>query len=310
MRRFFRDESGQGMAVPLVGLVSILAMSAFVIDVGSWMRADRQMQAISDAAALAGAQALPHDPGKAVALAQDYATKNGGSSAEEIVIFKDKTKNDSIRVRFTDDAPGVFSRIVNIDSVEVGASAAASATALSAARWVAPIVVNEQHPMLQCKPGPCFKTSTVLDYYNLKSTGSPGAGSFGFLDLTGENTGTSELKKQIAKGWDQMMPLGGYSARTGNPFSAIDTDLSARIGQEMLFPIYRTLKKSGTNAEYEIIGWVGFVVTSFDFKGSNEKIYGYFTRVVWEGIGATKDDDDDDDGGSADFGAMTVSLTK
>jgi hypothetical protein len=140
--------------------------------------------------------------------------------------------------------------------------------------------------------------------------GSDGTGSFGFLDLTGENSGTSDLKEQIAKGWDQMMDLGYYQARTGNPFSAVQSDLEARIGDEMLFPIYRSLTGSGTNAKYEIVGWVGFVITSLNLVGTNEDIEGYFTRVVWEGIPAEDADDDDDDGGSTDFGAMTVSLTK
>jgi hypothetical protein len=302
------------MAMPLMALVSMIGMTAFVVDVGSWFRADRHMQAVADAAALAGAQALPHNPSKAIDLAEDYAAKNGGPDAEQMVIVKDRKKNDTLRVRYSQDAPGFFARLFGVDTVRVGANASARATEMGAAKWVAPIVVNEKHPMLQCKPKPCFDTPTILDYYNLKS-GSDGAGSFGFVDLAGNSSGTSDLKEQIAKGWDQMMPLGQYSARTGNPFSAIDTDLQSRIDTEMLFPIYRSLKTSGTKAEYEIVGWVGFVafvITDIDFDGSNEKIYGYFTRVVWEGIPAddTSDDDDDDGGGSIDFGAMTVSLTK
>ena len=35
---------------------------------------------------------------------------------------------------------------------------------------------------------------------------------------------------------------------------------------------------------YEIVGWVGFVVTDFVIKGSKDnEISGYFTQVVWEG---------------------------
>jgi hypothetical protein len=315
MRRFFRDERGQGMALPLIGLVSIMGMTAFTIDVGSWFRADRHMQQVADAAALAGAQALPHDPGKAVALAEEYAAKNSGPKAVEITVYKETKKNDSIRVRFTKPAPGIFSRVVGLESVTVGAGAAAQARVLSKARWVAPIVVNEKHPMLQCKPYPCFKAPTVLVYDHLKKSGPSepaGAGSFGFIDLGGSSSGTSDLKEQIREGWDQMMPLGQYSARTGNPFSGVSDDLEAMIGEEMLFPVYRSLKSTGTTAEYEIIGWVGFVITSTDLTGSNEILLGHFTRVVWDGIGATDDDDDDDDdgGGTADFGAMTVALTK
>jgi hypothetical protein len=56
------------------------------------------------------------------------------------------------------------------------------------------------------------------------------------------------------------------------------------MGEEMLFPVYRKLTGTGSNAKYEIIGWVGFVITDMDLAGNKEKLYGYFTRVIWEGI--------------------------
>ena len=42
-----------------------------------------------------------------------------------------------------------------------------------------------------------------------------------------------------------------------------------------------------TTQEGIIVGflaWLGFVITSMDLAGTNEKFYGYFTRVIWEGI--------------------------
>ena len=40
----------------------LLGMAAVGIDVGSWYQAQRHDQSVADAAALAGAQALPDDP--------------------------------------------------------------------------------------------------------------------------------------------------------------------------------------------------------------------------------------------------------
>ena len=73
-----RNERGQAMVLTVVFLVVLLGMAAMVLDVGSWYRADRDTQSTADAAALAGAQALPEDPATAVTLAQQYAAKNGG----------------------------------------------------------------------------------------------------------------------------------------------------------------------------------------------------------------------------------------
>jgi hypothetical protein len=307
MNRIRYEERGQAFALTAISLVAMLAIAAFVLDVGSWFRADRNLQSVADAAALAGAQALPENPAGAVTLAEDYADKNGGPAPTNVAVSTTKGANDTITVEMEDEADGFFSQVVGIDAVDVGARAVARAALPGKARWVAPIVVNEKHPMLTCKPTPCFDTTTELEYYHIKTGGGKtepdGAGSFGFIDLTGEGSGTSELKKQIANGYDQYLAPGTYTARTGNPFSAIQTDLDLRVGEEMLFPIYRTLTGTGTNAKYEIIGFVGFVITSMDLKGSSEKFYGYFTRVVWDAIEA-------DSGSPPDFGVRTIVLTE
>ena len=84
------------------------------------------------------------------------------------------------------------------------------------------------------------------------------------------------------------MDLGGYNARTGNPFSAVKDALDARLDTEMLFPVYKKSTGTGSNASYDIIGWVGFVVTEMDLTGNKDKLYGYFTRVIWQGIPRNK----------------------
>ena len=60
-----RSDRGQATVLTLVFLVVLLGMAALVLDIGSWYRADRATQNTADAAALAGAQALPSNPGNA-----------------------------------------------------------------------------------------------------------------------------------------------------------------------------------------------------------------------------------------------------
>ncbi len=303
-----REQDGQATALFTVfvsTLVLVVAVAA-VLDVGAWFRTDRKLQANSDAAALAGAQALPEDPGAAIAMALAYAAKNGGDvEAGDVGIQSTVVPNDTIVIDSDRDAEGVFTPAVGLDSVEVHAHAKARTGTLSSALWVTPIVVNWQHPKLTCKPRPCFGQPTVLEYYHLKTSGPSGPmgpGSFGFINLTtSTNPGTSELREQILHGYSRYMDLGNYSARTGNPFSGIEDVLTARTGEEMLFPVYKRLIGTGSNAKYEIIGWVGFVITSMDLTGTNEKFYGYFTRVIWKGIAATSSK-------QPSFGAYAVEL--
>jgi putative Flp pilus-assembly TadE/G-like protein len=307
MRR--KRDCGQATVITVLFMTVLLAMTAAVLDVGSWFRADRALQATVDAAALAGAQELPKNPGQAKTMALQYAGKNGGGVSSGAVKFSSKfVDNDTIEVTGEKPAPGFFSKLLGIDSVKVGATAKARTAGITKAKYVAPIVVHEKHPGLQCDPNPCSGPQT-LTYQHLKQNGSPnGAGNFGFINLTGESgNGTSEMGDWILHGYNDYLGIGDYDARTGNPFSSshVKGSLEARLGDVLLFPIYRKLTGGGTGAKYEIIGWVGFRITGMDLKGNNEKLFGEFTEVIWEGIQT-----ETGTGGPADFGVKAVQLVE
>jgi hypothetical protein len=318
MKRVKSDERGQVFAFSAIGMIALLGMSALVLDVGAWFRADRQIQSVADAAALAGAQHLPGDPDAAIALAEDYAAKNGGPTPTEVEVNDTEGPNDTLVVEIEAEVPGVLSQVFGVEVVTIGSRAVARAALPGKVRWVAPIVVNEKHPKLNCdtgedgKPKPCSgpEHETTLTYFHLKTGGSDkdtapdGAGSFGFVDFTGEGSGTSELKQQIAEGYDEYIEPGMFTARTGNPFSAVQDDLQLRVGDELLFPIYRKIIGTGSTAEYEIIGFVGFVITSMDLAGSDEILHGYFsTDITWDAIEA-------DSGEPTDYGVRTIVLSE
>jgi hypothetical protein len=290
--------------ITVLFLAVLLAMAAAVLDIGSWYRADRSLQATVDAAALAGAQALPESTGNASALATQYAAKNGGGTIQ--VTFSTKVfPNDTIKVTGSRSAPGFFSKVLGVKSVTVHGNATARAGLLKSAKWVVPLVVDEKHPKLQCNPNPC-SGSTSLVYQHFKKNGQPdGAGNFGFINVTGDKSGTSYLGDLITNGWDQYMDLGNYDAVTGNMFSStsIGDNLADRIGDILLFPIYRKLTGSGTGAQYQIIGWAGFRLTGMDLKGTNEILLGEFVSVTWEGVQADKASD-----ASPNYGVKDVSL--
>jgi Putative Flp pilus-assembly TadE/G-like len=285
----FRDQRGQALVMSVAFLTVLLGCAALVLDVGSWYRADRHAQTAADAAALAGAQGLNESAGLARTLAQDYADKNGGGvTAADITI----TGGDTVRVQVNRPAPGFFAKLFGLNSVRAHAVAAARVAMPAQALHVAPIVVNEKHPDLLN-----FGKPTELEYYHLTTgggggggSGPDGPGSFGFINLdpSVSNPPTSTMGDWIRDGFDRYMDTGKYDARTGNPFSSthIGDSLNDRIGEELLFPIYRKLTGGGSGAKYEIVGWIGFHLTGTDLTGSNEKLYGWFTRVIWEGIQA------------------------
>jgi hypothetical protein len=300
-----KSSRGQAYVLTILFLVVLLAMAAAVLDVGSWYRAHRALQATVDAAALAGAQALPEDTGEASALASEYAAKNGGG--EMNVTFSTKVfANDTISVEGKRPAPGFFSKVFGLDTITVRTDASARAGFPTQVKYVVPIVVDEKHEKLQCDPNPC-PGLTELKYQHLKNNGSPdGSGNFGFINLTGDGgVGTSDLEEWIENGFDEYLGLGDYDARTGNQFSSshIGDVLEARAGDVLLFPIYRKLTGTGTNAKYEIIGWAGFRLTGVDVHGSNELLFGEFVSVTWDGIQAESASE-----APPNFGVKNVSL--
>jgi hypothetical protein len=308
-----KSSCGQAYVLTILFLVVLLGMAAAVLDVGSWYRAHRALQATVDAAALAGAQALPESTGEANALATEYAAKNGGG-AMNVSFSTQVFTNDTINVEGTRPAPGFFAKVFGVESITVRTHAKARAGFPTEAKWVAPIVVNIKHPMLQnCPDDPPCEDPTELEYYHLKTKGAQndGAGSFGFINLTGDNgVGSNELGTWISEGFDKYLKSNqDYYVSTGNPFSSTNIkgalDEKVKEGDVLLFPVYDKLTGTGDNAKYHIVGFAAFLITSMDLTGTNEKFYGHFVGITWDGIQAESP-------GQAppDFGVKNVSLVE
>ena len=296
-----RSELGQAAVLTVMFMVVLLGMAAAVLDVGHWYRDDRRLQATMDAAALAGAQALPDDPAQAGGLANTYAGKNGGG-LDKVEITMTKLANDTIKVTGSRPSEGFFTRLFGIDSVTVNATAKARTGVLSNARWAAPIAVDEKHPFIQNKR---WGEGTTLELDTV------GPGAYRLMNINGSYGGENPavLGDWIRNGYEGYMPLGWYYSDPGakyntNPNFKSALDEVAAEGKEILLPVYRSTRAQGAGFEYEVVGWVGFVVTGYQIQGSkNNRIFGYFTQVIWEGIYS-------EEAAPSDFGARSVSLVE
>jgi hypothetical protein len=291
-------EHGQTLVLNLVFLVVLFAVSAAVLDLGSWYRAGRAAETAADAAALAGAQALPGDTAEAASLATTYARRNGGG--ESTVAFSSRTaRNDTITVELSRPADGFFSRLLGVDSIHARATSTARIGPLAAAAAPAPFGVDAQHPELAGKSCPCFGRQTALEL-----GAATGNARVLVIDGSAQVPAATTLAGWIQRGLEADMPLGRYAAEPtaalGSP--PVQQAMETRVGTELLVPVYNRVTGSGSEARYAVIGWVGFHPTGFRFQGNAGEIDGYFTRVVWDGVQATR-------GGSPmKFGARTVEL--
>lgn len=313
MSRLRNEQRGQAILVTTLFLTVLMGATALTIDVGSWYRQQRQAQATADAAALAAAQALPSaDTTEARALADQYATKNGGGlDAGGVQISSGFLTNDTVRVSVTQQADAIFSSVFSIEKVDVRASAAARAGTPEQVEGAAPIVVNKMHPLLSGPGCPCFKVETTIP---LGKQGAPGA--FGMVDFNGGSKGTPDLAEWIANGYPDFLSLGKYDSDPGAKFnsSSIENALNSRLGSELLFPVFDTLEGAGSNAQYNVIGWVAFHLDCFGLQtsatncvsqsGNAQTLTGYFTRVIWSGLQSKSNRN------LPDFGVYSISLVK
>jgi Flp pilus assembly protein TadG len=309
------NERGQSMVLALVFLTVLMGMSALVLDVGSWYRAQRSAQSTADASALAAAQGLT-DTNAATSLATSYANNNGGGiAAVGGITFSTRwMTNDTVAVKVTRPAPGFFAKLFGIGSVNVTGRATARAFNVSSARYVAPIVVHYKHPLLHCTRNanptcnPEFGVTTTLNLEDLHQPGGgDGSGAFGLINLNQDgngNIGAGVLADWLTNGFDQDMPLGHYYSAPSANFnnSQFLAGLDSVIGKEVLFPVYRKLTGPGSNAQYDIIGWVGFIIRSYNTGGSAGTLTGEFTRYIADGIPV------ENGGGPPDLGVHEVEL--
>jgi Putative Flp pilus-assembly TadE/G-like len=298
-----RSERGQMLAILAVSVVAITACGAFVMDVGAWIQTHRATQSVADAAALAGAQKLPGAlTGEAQALAQEYGDKNGGGLSQ--VQFSTNTfPNDTISVSADRTAPGFLSRVLGIASVNVKADAVARAYNLGSAKYAGPFAVWEGHPFIRGNAiCPClgdnFVTTIDLD------TGRPSLGAFKIINIDGSygGVGQTELSDWILNGLNDYMGTGWFYSDPGAKFnpSQVGEALEQRIGSEILIPVYRSVREQGAGHEYDVIGWIGFHILSYNTRGNGGALTGYFTSVVWEGVPS--------ESGDNFFGAKVVKL--
>jgi hypothetical protein len=310
------NQRGQSLVLSLLFLTVLVGMAAAVLDVGSWYRADRKLQANADAAALAGAQELPGSSAAAQSVAVAYAdTNDGGVKASDVKVRSSVAANDTIEVLADRPAPGFFAKLFGFNSVEIRARAVARTGALATAFGAAPIAVDWQHEMLQCGSG-CWGRNdrdvghipgkaTTIDFFK---TG-PGAFRLVNIDSSYGGTGLQDIADWIRTGYlDEAAVDQWYYSDPGiKPNSShVKEALDFRLGNEpeLLFPVYDLVEAQGAGFKYHVIGFTVFHVTSYEIHGAKDsRINGYFMDMVWTGVPSSSS-------GTPSFGARAVALVE
>ena len=297
-----RSEAGQAYFFVVFILTLLLGISAMVVDVGSWYRADRHLQTAADAAALAGAQELPLKPSFAQSVALQYAQLNYAGSTPTVTLPNPAT----IHVKAEADTPGIFAPVLNsaFKIVTVHADAEAQVSAPEQLKNAAPIAVQQDFACVVTSPS-CFGKTVTADFGSDDDT-DPTKGKFGLLDLDRDGRiGTSDMKNWLTNGYPDYLPINSTYPPANGEKNGIKTQLqdAARTQRVLLFPVYDT----ATSAGYHIIGWAAFVIDDVvKWAGPSHVLTGHFVTFIATDLAAGNPITDL----SKDFGVHVITLTQ
>jgi Flp pilus assembly protein TadG len=231
-----RSERGQVFGFIAVGIVALLAMGAFVVDVGGAYEAHRRAQAAADASALGAAQLLPGDTVDATGAANALQLKNLPDGSISTPVYSSTySTNDTVTVTANKSLSGVFSTIFNGKT----AHATARATVGSYTGWsmdIAPWAIPQQN--LVWSQTVQFKTQTA------------GQGNFGAAQLPilqnscTLGTGGNDYRNLIQNQENScLVQVGdGLQSKTGNLAGPTQQGLDNRVvnGMNVIQPFCMT----------------------------------------------------------------------
>lgn len=298
-----RSDEGQVVLVTVASVVSLILLMALVVDLGVVYLRKIQLSNAADAAALAGVQALPEDPTKALALSTEYADSNGiDGQFTALAVSKDMCGVD---VRIGYKQPMLFARLAGIDFADLEIEASAKVNPIYKVFGARPLgivdkdFIHGKAYMLKFGAGIASDPSGFFEHgnYGALALGNNGASNYqdnieegylGWLEVGQEiDTEPGNMSGPTRKGIQNLLkqcphtPQCTFANRRDDcprhivvPIVNSDADLSGRSPLSVTGFAYFFLEDlSGSGQDAFIIG--RFVKKAMDFPGSNAaKDYG------------------------------------
>ena len=119
------EEQGQSAVLLALVMVALIGFTGLALDAGHYYNEQHRLQNVADAAALAGASALPYNLAGAAARAQDLILANGLDPAAFTITTNYQNRPDQIQVKASRPTETYFMRVLGVTEVPVVAGAAA-----------------------------------------------------------------------------------------------------------------------------------------------------------------------------------------
>ncbi|WP_258069768.1 pilus assembly protein TadG-related protein [Arthrobacter sp. SX1312] len=269
-----RQEQGAVSVLVALLMVVLLGFAALAIDVGMLVSEKAQLQNGADAGSLAIAQKCAlnlndADCDSTAPVARSLANSNALDTKSNVknVVVNETSRKVTVTTGALQDgqAPNrmslVFANALGISSSEVTASSTATWGSPTSGPAPFPITFSE----CELKDGPGWQ---VVEFRK-KSDATPACtggppGGFGSLDQV---AGKCEAFVNISQS-----ASGSNTGNTGAPSNCVPllqewrAQIEAGDAPVGLFPIYRSVSDSGSNAVYQLTGFAAFEVHGWKFK--------------------------------------------
>jgi len=299
-----RDEDGQSLVLVVFSLFGLVIVLALVVDVGMWIRAQRQAQGVADAAALAAAQELP-DVDDAIDVRNAYAQANWPAGD---VSSSPTPQSDEIEVLVESDVPGVFSRLVGILDVRIAARARATIEVPANVRALTPLALRCDRDFRRgCDPWGLGSQVNFRwwerdrddsEFHPLALSGITQANFESYLSCDIAEPGPGCYAGDVGLGSERILDFEA---------DALEDALDSTGSAQHLVAVFEDDPR-GRNVD--LVGWAVLTVTGVTSGGPPRdpwvQIRGRFGSLLVPGTGVSSDGSG---GAPYDFGVRAVALT-
>lgn len=301
-----QEEKGSAVIILALAMTVLLGFTALVTDVGLLYLTNVQLSNAVDAAVLAGAQELPHNPELALQQAEDYALANGVEKEKiSLEVFND---NKAIKAQANKEVEFFFARVLGFNSGQVAHGATALVGNMVAVNGAVPLGIQEHN--FQFGEQYTLKVGAG-DTDILNEEVSPGW--FGVLAL--EGPGAKLYEDNLTYGFNGELKIGDIlDVQTGNisnptkraidyrmaqcthsPYCTVD-DYSRDCPKLLKVPV---IEPAG-HKQVRIKGFAMFLVEEVPGQGNENFVKGRFLETVTTG----------EIGTGSGFGLMGVKLVQ
>jgi Flp pilus assembly protein TadG len=259
-----RDDRGSIAVIVAAAFVPLTMALAVVADGGRVWMEKQDLQNQVEASALAAAQSYAVDGTSCASTA--LALVSGETSCSTAA-----TSNGAVTsVASSDDVALYFAQLFGRDSASVEASASVRigpAAGASGLRPVAMCIGNSALADWLASGRTSTETYTIGIDSTSSECGSDVSGNWGVLDFDGGANSMSDAQDWIATGYGGTVSVGEtLDGDPGIPSPALNLD--ELVGEIVTLPVFENPRLVGSNATYDIAGFVRVRIVEVNLTGS------------------------------------------